>query len=65
MDVGWCTSNISWVVRPLDFFLFSGVSKALPVLRKISARYQNRVGKFRWVDPRRYPLRRTVEIQDR
>lgn len=44
MDVGWCTSNISWVVRPLIFD--SGVTKVLPVLRKISARYQNRVGRI-------------------
>lgn len=51
MDVGWCTSNISWVVRPL--ISDSGVTKASPVLRKISARYRNRVGKFKWVDPRR------------
>lgn len=64
MDVGWCTSNISWVVRPL--ISDSGVTKTLPVLRKILP--GTRTG---WANSSglthgdKYPHCRTVELQGR
>lgn len=60
MDVGWCTSNISWVVRP---FCLSVVAD-FDLHRRLAgwkARQKNLLGvpgtwagaaKFRWVDPR-------------
>lgn len=49
MDVGWCTSNISWVVRPLWSLISSRGALRQYGKKKISARvarYKNRAGQI-------------------